>query len=26
MGFPIADEFAAGSGTRAGVVIVEDKL
>ena len=26
LGFPIADEFAAGSGTRAGVVIVEDKL
>jgi len=25
LGFPIADEFAAGSGTRAGVVIVEDK-
>jgi tRNA(Ile)-lysidine synthase len=26
LGFPIADEYAAGSGTRAGVVIVEDKL
>jgi tRNA(Ile)-lysidine synthase len=26
LGFPIADEFAAGSSTRAGVVIVEDKL
>jgi tRNA(Ile)-lysidine synthase len=25
LGFPIADEFAAGSGTRAGVVIVEDE-
>jgi tRNA(Ile)-lysidine synthase len=26
LGFPIADEFAAGSGTRAGVVIIEDEF